>query len=56
MGFRVFIVEDDQWYGEVLKYHLSLNPEFEVFLFESANECLSNLHLNPNAITINLFL
>ena len=56
MGFRVFIVEDDEWYGEVLKYHLSLNPEFEVFLFESANECLSNLHLKPNAISIDFQL
>ena len=56
MSFRVFIVEDDEWYGEVLKYHLSLNPEFEVFLFETAKECISNLHLKPNAVSIDFQL
>lgn len=56
MSFRVFIVEDDEWYGEVLKYHLSLNPEFEVFLFETAKECITNLHLKPNAVSIDFQL
>jgi len=51
-SFKIFIVEDDPWYGEMLKYHLSLNDEYEILLFENANECLKNLHLKPNVISI----
>jgi two-component system response regulator AtoC len=54
--FKIFIVEDDPWYGEVLKYHLSLNPDYEIFLFTTASECLKNLHANPDAICIDFGL
>ncbi len=50
--FRIFIVEDEPWYGEMLKYHLSLNPDYDVHLFDNATECISNLHLKPNVICI----
>ena len=50
--FKIFIVEDDPWYGEMLKYHLVLNQDYEVHLFENANDCLKNLHLKPNVISI----
>lgn len=55
-AFKIFIVEDDPWYGEVLKYHLSLNPDYEVFLFSEGNECLKNLYLNPDVITLDFHL
>jgi two-component system response regulator AtoC len=29
-SFKVFIVEDDVWYGSMLQHYLSLNPEYEV--------------------------
>ncbi len=29
-AFKIFVVEDDPLYGEMLKYHLSLNPDNEV--------------------------
>ena len=48
--FKIFIVEDDPWYGEMLKHHLSLNPEFEIHLFKKAETCLNNLHLEPSVI------
>lgn len=54
--FKIFIVEDDPWYGEMLKYHLSLNPEFEVHLFKNGQSCLKNLHLKPNVICIDYYL
>jgi hypothetical protein len=28
---KIFIVEDDPFFGETLKYHLKLNPDFTVF-------------------------
>ncbi len=53
---KIFIVEDDTWYGQLLKYHLSLNPDYEVFHFEDARSCLDNLHMNPSVISIDFNL
>ncbi len=50
--FKIFIVEDDPWYGEMIKYHLSLNPDYEVTLFANGKDCLKNLHLMPNVVSI----
>jgi two-component system response regulator AtoC len=55
-NFKVFIVEDDPWYGELLKYHLALNSELEVTLFASATECLNNLYQRPDVVTIDFNL
>lgn len=54
--FKIFIVEDDPWYGELLKYHLSLNPEYVVTVFELGEDCLANLHLNPDVVCIDFGL
>jgi len=56
MHLKIFIVEDDPWYGELLKYHLTANEEYEVFLYQTAKECLNNLHLSPNIICIDFGL
>ena len=53
---KVFIVEDNKWYSEILRHHLSLNPDFEIHLFEDATSCISNLNLNPDVITIDFTL
>jgi DNA-binding NtrC family response regulator len=50
--FKLFIVEDDPFYGELLKKHLQLNPDNEVFLFKNGKECLDNLHLLPDLISL----
>jgi two-component system response regulator AtoC len=54
--FVIFIVEDDQWFGELLEYQLTLNPDYEVHRFLSGKDLLSNLHLQPNLITLDLGL
>jgi len=54
--FKVYIVEDNIWYGELLKYNLSLNPDYEVTLFENAKDCLANLNNEPDVISIDLNL
>ncbi len=56
LPFKIFIVEDDEWYGEVLEYLLKLNPEYEVERFTSGKECLNNLHKNPSVITLDYSL
>lgn len=50
--FRIFVIEDDVFYGQLLKRHLSLNPDNEVFHFETGTECLQNMHLRPSMISL----
>ncbi len=54
--FRIFIVEDDVIYSEILKYHLSLSPDFLVDCFSTGTQCLNNLHKKPSLITIDFSL
>ena len=55
-NFNVFVVEDDQFYSEVLEYHLSLNPDLSVTTFSTAKEFLKNLDKNPGVITLDYSL
>ena len=55
-SFKIFILDDDVWYSELLEYHLSLNPDYEIKKFHSANDCLSNLYLSPNVVTLDYSL
>lgn len=50
--FKIFVIEDDIFYGQLLKRHLSLNPDNVVFHFETGNECLQNMHLKPDMISL----
>ncbi len=54
--FKIFIVEDDPWYGQVLMHHLGLNPDYEVKLFTSAIELLSHLHERPDLVCMDFGL
>lgn len=56
MPFKIFVVEDDPWYGEILSYHLSLNPDYEVTLLASGKECLNMLHKKPQVVTLDYTL
>ncbi len=40
----------------MLKYHLSLNPDNEVYKFDTGLECLKNLHLTPSLISLDFSL
>lgn len=55
-GYSIFIVEDDPWYGQILEYHLSLNPDFRTTRFLTGEEVLQNLYLQPDLITIDFSL
>ena len=54
--FRIFIVEDDPWYGKILHYHLSLNPEHEIFMYTTGKDCLANLSKKPGLISMDYSL
>ena len=55
-AYNIYIVEDDPWYGEILGYHLSLNPDFKVTRFQTARDCLSKMHLQPDLVTLDFSL
>lgn len=55
-GYKIFIVEDDPWYGEILAYHLGLNPDYSVSRFETAKDCIAKMHLKPDLVTIDFSL
>jgi two-component system, NtrC family, response regulator AtoC len=55
-SFKIFILDDDVWYSELLEYHLSLNPDYELRKFHSASDCLSNMHQRPNVVTLDYSL
>ena len=54
--YNIFVVDDDEWYGEMISYHLSLNPDFLVTRFITGHDCLKHLHLKPDLITVDLSL
>ena len=56
LPFSIVIVEDDPWYGQLLQYHLSLNPDYQVTLYTSGQELLHNLHTIPDVVTIDFGL
>ncbi|ELR70820.1 Response regulator of zinc sigma-54-dependent two-component system [Fulvivirga imtechensis AK7] len=53
---KIFIVEDDPAYSKFLQYVLSLNPDFEVSVFETGKDCLDNLYQKPAIITLDYTL
>lgn len=55
-GYKIFIVEDDPWYGKILEHHLSLNPDYLVSRFETGKDCLDKMHLKPDLITVDFSL
>ncbi|PWV56055.1 sigma-54 dependent transcriptional regulator [Chitinophaga sp. S165] len=56
LDFKIFIVEDDKWYGGLLHHYLSQNPDYEITLIGSGKECLAQLHRKPDLVTIDFGL
>ena len=54
--FRIFIVEDDPWYGELIEYHLAYKPDHEIHRFATGTECLLNLYKKPDLVSIDYSL
>ena len=45
-------MEDDAWYSKYLNYQLSLNPDYEVKVFNDAKSFLAAMHELPDIITL----
>jgi two-component system, NtrC family, response regulator AtoC len=54
--FKIFIVEDDDWYRELLVHMASLNPDFEVKSFSTAKDFLKALSENPDVVSLDYLL
>ncbi|OON67232.1 regulator [Hymenobacter sp. CRA2] len=54
--FNICIVEDDPWYGQLLQYQLSLNPDYEVSLYNSGKEFFDAVRKQPDVVTIDYSL
>ncbi len=50
--FKIFVVEDNEWYNRLLVHNLSLNPDYEIESFTNGKDCLNNLHKNPDVVTL----
>jgi len=50
--FKIFVVEDNEWYNKLLVHTLSLNPDFEVEGFFNGKDCLNRLNDLPDVITL----
>ncbi len=53
---KIFVVEDDQFLGSIIKKSLEKIEDSEVHHFLNAQACLDNLHENPDIVTIDFLL
>jgi two-component system, NtrC family, response regulator AtoC len=50
--FKIFVVEDELTFAKIIAHHLSLNPDYDVEIFNDGKQCLNNLFKNPSVITL----
>jgi DNA-binding NtrC family response regulator len=51
-AFKIFVVEDDEWYNRLLVHNLSLIPDYEIHSFGTGKDCLAHLNEDPQVITL----
>jgi two-component system response regulator AtoC len=50
--FKIFVVEDSEWYNRLLVHTLSLNPDFEIKSFSNGRDFLNSLNESPDMVTL----
>jgi DNA-binding NtrC family response regulator len=53
---KIFILDDDRWYGTMLEHYLSLNPDYQVKRFENTADFFKALHELPDLVTLDFTL
>ena len=56
MLHKIFIVDDDKLFGQMLSDYLSGNKMYKVSLITTAKECLDRLHEQPDVIILDYHL
>ena len=51
-SFKIFVVEDNDWYNRLLVHTLSLNPDHEIKSFVNGADFLNSLHESPDIVTL----
>lgn len=54
--FRIFVVEDDEWYRKLLAHTLGLNPDNQVSTYADGASLLADLGKKPDLITLDFRL
>lgn len=55
--FRIAVAEDDRWYAEMLKHSLSMNPDYEIFVYNKGKDLLTDLaDIQPAVVTVDFSL
>ena len=50
--FKIFVVEDSEWYNKLLVHTLSLNPDYEIKSFFNGKDLLNCLFEAPDIVTL----
>jgi len=53
-SLRIFILAEDAWYGSMLEQYATLNPDYEVRRFESAEAFFQHLNQQPDVVALDL--
>ena len=54
--FRIFVVEDDPMQSRLIKYVMESNPDHEVHVFDNGKDCLDQLSLKPDLVSLDYYL
>jgi DNA-binding NtrC family response regulator len=50
--FKIFVIEDSEWYNRLLVHTLSLNPDYEIKSFFNGKDFLNCLFESPDIVTL----
>ena len=53
---KIYILEDDRWYGAILEHHLSNNPNYQVLKFETERDFFNAMYEVPDVVTLDYSL
>lgn len=53
---KIFLVDDDKSYLYALGFYLKKELKYTIYCYETGEECLKNLHLNPQLIVLDYYL
>jgi len=53
---KIYIFEDDRWYGAILEHHLSNNPNYQVLKFEKERDFFNAMYDVPDVVTLDYSL
>ncbi|MCE3229284.1 MAG: putative two component, sigma54 specific, transcriptional regulator [Bacteroidetes bacterium] len=55
-GFTICVIEDNEWYNKLLVHTLSLNPDFTIKSYLTADSFLKDLDTSPDLVTLDVRL